>query len=158
MSGVTNFPLLVLDRLQRDRSGASAAEFALVLPIMTLLLFGAVDVSGLAWTQMQVGAAARAGASYALTHGYDEVGINAAVANATGLTVTVGAMSKDAGCPNASTGITVVANKSTPCPDGGAIPGDYVTVNASGTYSPIFGWPGLPNAINLSARSQVRVS
>lgn len=148
----------VLKRLRRDARGASAAEFVLVLPIMTVLLFGAVDVSGLAWAQMQVGAAARAGASYALTYGFDETGINSAVTNATGLTVTSATPTKTFGCPNAASGITEVADKSTPCDESGETPGDYVTVNASASYSPIFGWPGLPDSVDLSAQSQVRIS
>ena len=144
-------------RLARQERGASAVEFVLVLPILALLLFGAVDVSGLAWAKMQVGAAARAGASYALTNGFDVAGINAAVASATNLTVTAGTPTETFGCPNIASGITPVANNSTPCPGGGATPGSYVTVAAAADYSPIFGWPGLPNSIALSAEAQVRI-
>jgi Flp pilus assembly protein TadG len=145
-------------RLMLQQSGASAAEFALVLPILTVLLFGAVDVSGLAWAKMQVGAAARAGASYALTYGFDEAGINLAVANATGLTVTAGTPTETFGCPDAAIGIAVAADDSTPCAGSGELPGNYVTVGASADYTPIFGWPGLPETIPLSAESKVRVS
>lgn len=148
----------LLKRLRRNASGASAAEFALVLPIMTVLLFGAVDVSGLAWAQMQVGAAARAGATYALTHEYDVAAITSAVTGATGFPVTAGDISQDAGCPNDESGITLVGDDSIPCADTGEAPGDYVTVNADGTYTTIFGWPGLPASVDLSARSQVRIS
>lgn len=145
-------------RLRRNASGASAAEFALVLPIMTVLLFGAVDASGLAWAQMQVGAAARAGATYALTYGYDEAAISSAVTNATAFTVTAATPTKTFGCPSSASGIAEVADDTTPCADSGETPGDYVTVNATASYSPIFGWPGLPDSVDLSARSQVRIS
>ncbi len=145
-------------RLRRNASGASAAEFALVLPILTVLLFGAVDVSGLAWAQMQVGAAARAGATYALTHEYDVTAITSAVTGATGFPVTAGDISQAAGCPNDESGITLVEDAAIPCPDSGEAPGEYVTVNADGTYNTIFGWPGLPESVDLSARSQVRIS
>lgn len=147
-----------LKDLLHQRCGASAAEFALVLPIMTVLLFGAVDVSGLAWAKMQVGAAARAGASYALTYGYNEAGINAAVADATGLTVTAGAPSEIFGCPDAAGGIIETADDSTPCGDSGETPGTYVTVSASADYSPIFGWPGLPDTVPLTSETKVRIS
>lgn len=150
--------LAVATKLQRDISGASAAEFALVLPILTILLFGAVDVSRLAWAQMQVGAGARAGATYALTHEYDETAIGSAVTGATEFPVTAGDITQDQGCPDVENGITPVDDDTTPCPDSGEVPGDYVTVNATGTYSSIFGWPGLPDSIELSARSQVRIS
>lgn len=155
---MTRYHPPLLKRLRRNESGASAAEFALVLPIMTVLLFGAVDVSGLAWAQMQVGAAARAGATYALTYEYDEVAIGSAVTGATGFPVTAGDISQDAGCPNDESGITLVDDDAIPCPDSGEAPGEYVTVNADGTYNTIFGWPGLPDSVDLSARSQVRIS
>lgn len=145
-------------RFLRNRSGASAAEFVLVLPIMTLLLFGGVDVGGLAWAKIQVGAAARAGASYALTNGFNETGITNAVTNATGLTVTAGTPRPIFGCPDEAEGIVEVDDDSVPCPDSGELPGDYVTVDASADYSPIFGWPGLENPVPLSARTWVRIS
>lgn len=148
----------ILMNLKRHDKGASAAEFVLVLPVMTVLLFGTVDVSGLAWAQMQVGAAARAGSTYALTYGYNEAAISSAVASATGLTVTATTPTKTFGCPSSSTGIVEVVDDTTLCSDSGELPGDYVTVNAAATYSPIFGWPGLPDSIDLSARSQVRIS
>lgn len=140
------------------QSGASAAEFVLILPIMTILLFGAVDVGGLAWTKIQVGAAARAGASYALTNGFNVAGINSAVTNATGLTVTAGTPTQVFGCPNVTSGIVEVGNGSVACPDSGEMPGDYVTVGASADYSPIFGWPGLTDPVPLSAEAKVRIS
>lgn len=147
----------LIKRLLRHQSGASAAEFVLVLPILVILLFGAVDVGGLAWTKIQVGAAARAGASYALTKGFDETGISSAVTNATGLTVTPTVPGKESGCPT-PTGIVVAVDDSVACPDSGELPGDYVTVGASADYSPIFGWPGLADPVQLEAEAKVRIS
>lgn len=153
-----SFPKLnVCGRLQRETSGASAVEFVLVLPVLALLLFGVVDVSGLAWAKMQVGAAARAGASYALTNGFDEVGISNAATNATGMAVTTNPPTKTFGCANVATGITEVANASTPCPGSGETPGNYVTVGTSANYSPIFGWPGLADSISLTGEARVRI-
>lgn len=147
-----------LKRALRDQSGASAAEFVLILPILAILLFGAVDVGGLAWAKIQVGAAARAGATYALTNGFDEAGINSAVTNATGLTVTAGTPAQIFGCPDLASGIVEVEDDSVACPGSGELPGDYVTVGASADYIPIFGWPGLANPVPLSAEAKVRIS
>lgn len=130
----------------------------MILPILAILLFGAVDVGGLAWAKLQVGAAARAGASYALTNGFDEAGITSAVTNATGLTVTAGTPTQTFGCPDLASGIVAVEDDSVACPDSGELPGDYVTVGASADYSPIFGWPGLANPVPLSATTKVRIS
>jgi Flp pilus assembly protein TadG len=148
---------LMMPRLLHDEAGASAAEFVLILPLMTLLLFGAVDVGGLAWSQMQVGAAARAGATYALTNGFDVDGITDAVTNAVGLTVTAEAPEERFGCPDAATGVTEMDDDTTPCPDGVTMPGNYAIVSASANYSPIFGWPGLTDPVPLSSETKVRI-
>lgn len=158
MKPVRTKPPALMRRFLRDHSGASAAEFVLVLPILVILLFGAVDVGGLAWAKIQVGAAARAGASYALTNGFDEAGINSAVTNATGLTVTAGTPTQTFGCPDVADGVVEVEDDSVACPDSGELPGDYVTVGASADYSPIFGWPGLANPVPLAAEAKVRIS
>lgn len=146
----------LIQKLMQDRAGASAAEFVLVLPILTILLFGAIDVGMLAWKQMQVGAAARAGASYALTNGFNQAGIEAAANDATDLTVAVDGVEKFPGCALAASGIEKrdVGDTSN-CPDGKA-PGQYVKVRMKTGYSPIFGW-GLSDS-ELYGDAEVRIS
>ncbi len=41
-------------RLQRDERGSAAIEFAIVAPVMLLLIFGAFDFSHTLWTQAQL--------------------------------------------------------------------------------------------------------
>lgn len=48
-------------RLAHDRNGASAAEFALVLPVLVLFLLGIIDVGRLMWTVNQAEKATQAG-------------------------------------------------------------------------------------------------
>lgn len=135
--------------LLRRESGASAVEFALILPIVVALLIGIIDVGRMAWTKMEVQAAARAGANYALVNAaqvYAPANIKAAVTSATGLTVTPGEPVKETGCLDAS-GTTVVA-----CGIG-VVAGDYVSVPASATYTPIWLSP-----LTLSATAKVRIS
>lgn len=48
-------------RLAHDRSGGSAAEFALVLPLLLLFLFGIIDVGRLMWTFNQAEKATQIG-------------------------------------------------------------------------------------------------
>ena len=50
-----------LARLARDRGGASAAEFALVLPLLILFLLGIIDVGRLMWTSNQAEKATQVG-------------------------------------------------------------------------------------------------
>lgn len=42
--------MTIVGRLARDRKGASAAEFALVVPLLLLFIFGIIDVGRLMWT------------------------------------------------------------------------------------------------------------
>lgn len=52
--------------LWRDRSGASAAEFALLAPMLILLVFGMLDVGGYAWRMNMLQKAAQFGVRQAV--------------------------------------------------------------------------------------------
>ena len=64
-------------------------EFALLAPVLILMFTGAVSLGLASWTKMQVGNAARAGAVYAVNHGYNQANIQAAAQNATALSTKV---------------------------------------------------------------------
>lgn len=53
-------------RLARDRHAASAAEFALVLPLLLLFLLGMIDVGRLMWTWNRAEKATQMGVRYAV--------------------------------------------------------------------------------------------
>lgn len=147
-----------LTSLMRRTDGVSAVEFALVVPVMTLLFAGLVDVGSLAWTAMQVHASARAGTAYALTHGYNSTSISSAMTNATNLPITVSTTPVQGyGCPSASTGVTTAGVTATTVCASGATAGKYVRVGASANYSALFSWPGLANPLTLSSTSIVRI-
>lgn len=140
----------------RDKAGASAVEFALILPIAVALLIGTIDLGRMTWTKMEVQAAARAGANYALVNaskGFDAAKTASAVTSATGLAVTLPQQPvKEFGCPDAAIGVITVANGTTPC-SSGETPGSYVTVQASTDFTPIWF-----SAVTLSAIAKVRIS
>lgn len=56
----------VLKQFWSDNRGGPAAEFALVLPVMILFLFGIVDVGRLMWTWNQAEKATQMGVRYAV--------------------------------------------------------------------------------------------
>lgn len=56
----------MLRRLLLEKVAASAAEFALVLPVALLLLFGVIDVGIYAWTLNEYEKATQMGARYAV--------------------------------------------------------------------------------------------
>jgi Flp pilus assembly protein TadG len=62
-------PIVVRVRHAR-RSGAAATEFAIVLPLLVLLVFGCVDLGRSIGAYIITSNAARVGAEYGATHGY----------------------------------------------------------------------------------------
>jgi Flp pilus assembly pilin Flp len=66
--------MLRRDRL-RGRRGTAAVEFALALPLLTLVLLGVLDLGRAAEQTIRLEAAARAGAQYALSFPEDGAGI-----------------------------------------------------------------------------------
>src|SRR5690606_33144371 len=56
--------------LLRDAQGVAAVEFALVLPLLLLLLAGLTDVSRAILTSLWLKAAAQAGGDYAASRGW----------------------------------------------------------------------------------------
>ena len=65
----------------RDEGASSAAEFALVLPLLILLLFGIIDVGRWLWTYNEAEKATQMGARFAVV----AAGASGSVANNTGI-------------------------------------------------------------------------
>jgi Flp pilus assembly protein TadG len=169
-----------LRRLGADRRGASAVEFALIGSIFVVLLLNVVDFAILIWSRMQVdyAAAAAAQAAYntcspgnmpAKTNCPD---LDSVVQTAARSTSLGGAVSLEAGSPieeyycTSGTNLTRVATYpatppancsgvegSTPA----ATPGDYVTVNVSYTFTPLFAGLSLVQQQPLTAMAMQRL-
>jgi len=150
-----------------DAKGAVAVEFAVVSVFISLLLIGMIDFGLGFWEQMLVGNAARAGAEWAMSNGYDSAKIVTAVTSATGLsTVTATpAPAEFCGCPSVSGGISTLnagACGSPPpnCP--ALVPivpaASYVTVKAQASYATLFAYPGIASPIILHGAMTVRLN
>lgn len=139
-----------------DSAGVAAVEFALVAPVLILLLVGTVDIGTAYWEKTEIDNAAWAGAVYAAVNGNNSSGISAAMSSATGLTSIQSAVGQRFyGCPTAS-GITAEPSASITCGPGGTAR-TYVTVTASVSYSPVLPYPGfstLALTSNVAARVQ----
>lgn len=61
--------MMRLARLHGDESAQSLVEFALVLPIVLLLITGLFDVARAVWQENTLAYAAREGTRYAIVHG-----------------------------------------------------------------------------------------
>ncbi len=145
--------------LRDAREGVAAVEFALLAPVLILMFTGAVSLGLASWTKMQVGNAARAGAVYAVNHGYNQANIQAAAQNATALSTKVIVSSNTApqSCIDPATGKISPAGAATTCLGTGSSPGSYVTVTTTMSYSFIMPLPGIAKATTLSGNAVARI-
>lgn len=136
--------------------GTAAIEFAIIAPVLLVLLFGVVELGFAVHQAMQVQDAAEAGAVYAGKYGWDQAGIAAAVVHATGAEAITAnpAPAQFCGCPSVG-GIAAVDCTAT-CADGNGAE-TYVRVSASKAYTPILGSLGLPIPSVLTGHAVVRV-
>ncbi len=139
--------------------GTAAVEFALISPLLLILLTGIVEIGMAGYQAMQAQAAVEAGALYAAQNGAgDLAAIGQAVVNATGtsgLTATPAPVAF-CGCPTASGVVSQNADCTTPCA-GGTAPGHYVRVSAAVPHQTIMPFLTLPLPASLTAQSTVRV-
>jgi Flp pilus assembly protein TadG len=139
--------------LGESESGASLVEFALMLPVLALLLIGLIDIGRGTYYSILAASAARAGAQYGAQYLWtanDSSGITAAVA---------------ADAP----GITWTASPQLLCSVGGGAPVScgsgtgssnvvyYVKVQVNGSFSTLIRYPGLPSSIAVGGLSMMRV-
>lgn len=132
----------------RSETGASLVEFAIVAPLLALLLLGVIDFGRYMQIADVVTNAARAGVQYgAQTIGTasDTVGMqNAALSDAQGLA-----------------GMT--AQASYWCTPSCAVPPVgrrivYVQVTTTGTFQSLFHYPGLPTSVRVSDNAIMQVA
>jgi Flp pilus assembly protein TadG len=139
--------------LQREE-GSSLIELALILPMLLLLLVGAVDFGRGYFMSIEVASASEAGALYGAQNSSDITGMQAAAtldgADVPGL--TAGATQ---GCECADGSGSTPQCSSTPICTGNVV--GYVEVTTQSTYKTLLGYPGLPSRIPLSGRTRLRV-
>jgi len=150
----------------RRQSGQTLLEVALLTPLLLLMLLGVIEMGRYAHIGILVGNAARAGAAYgaqSLPQSADTPGIQAAADNdfqnngqiVSNLTV---ASATSCGCDSSGT-IAPAA-----CIGAGAgtcVSGHWVvmvSVTASGTFSGLFSYPGIPPSIAISRTCTIRVA
>lgn len=144
--------------LQNAKEGVAAVEFALIASVLVPLFIAAVSLGLASWTKMQVGNAARAGAVYAVNHGFDIIGIGTAAQNATALSdITVISTPALLSCTDPASGQISFANSAKTCPGTGSPPGDYVTVTTQRSYSFILSLPGMADTVTLSGKAVARI-
>jgi Flp pilus assembly protein TadG len=146
----------VLARAAGDTSGVAAIEFAIIVPILVLMVVATADIGMGFYRKMQVEGATQAGAEWAIKNGFDANAMSNAVISATSapaLSVSPAPV-QFCGCANGSAISTVACG--TTCP-GGASAGTYSTVSAQMTYNTILNYGFFPSTYNFSSQSTVRL-
>ena len=150
---------------RRREAGAAAVELAVALPLLAIMLVGAIDFSRGFRTAMIVMNAARAGALYgthSVTNSADTTGMqNAATAVLTANSLPGGGSvvatrmcqcASDAGVFSA----TSPANTCSASCTGGTHMVVSVTVSATRTFSMVNPFPGLPSSVVITRSSTMR--
>lgn len=112
----------MIGKLLRDRAGASAAEFAIVLPLLLLFIFGIIDAGRWIWTFNKAEKATQMGARMAVVTTPISPGIAATYVGVDGLTQGDLISASEFGkitCIGSGSGSGITASCScttTPCP------------------------------------------
>lgn len=136
--------------MKKER-GSAMLELALCIPLLTLMLLGAMDFSRAFYQSITLASGARAGAAYGVSSGTavtDSAGIQTRVladtADLTGVTV---ASAQSCSCSDEdSTGTSCTT---TTCPNGSGVR-MFLRVTASKTFTPALSYVGMPGAIPLA--------
>lgn len=147
-----------------SESGQSLLEFALMLPVLVLLLLGVIEIGRYAYLAILVGNAARAGAAYGArnpTTANDTNGIIQAADNdfqnngpSVGTLNVTSEWNNNCGCDNGGT-VTPISC-TTACSAGEHLV-VTLSVTASGTFNSIFNYPGIPSSINVARTATLRI-
>jgi Flp pilus assembly protein TadG len=154
-----------LVRLWKERRAVALIEFAIVMPILVILLLPLADLGMAFYVKTQVMTAAEAGAEFAFLHStsWTTTTVQSAVTGATSLSVSATpAPSLKCGYISGTT-VTYLSGSwtqstcvaSSSC--GSVACGAYVQVNAQSTYSALFTYLIFGGSSTLSATSIVRV-
>jgi Flp pilus assembly protein TadG len=136
---------MIAQRLPKSSRGQSMVEFAVILPVLLLLVMGAVDFGRAYFAYVSVTNGARNGAQYASQS-------PVAAEDADAIREAVLADTSDL----LNTSETNPEVSITTGTDGRG--GLYADVTVSYTYGTIFPWPGLPGSIDLARTVRARVT
>jgi Flp pilus assembly protein TadG len=141
--------------LLQDEHGASLVEMAVVLPLFMLLLFGAIDFGRAYYMTIELAGAAHAAVVYGSQNPTDTTGMrNAALDDAPNVP-SLSVATPTYGC-ECSDGSSYSASCST-TPSCGTTTQVYrVNVTVTGSYTPLFPWPGIPSSMSFSSSASMR--
>jgi len=141
--------------LLRGEQGASLVELALVLPLFLLLTFGGIDLGRACYLVIEIAGAAHAAVTYGSQNPTDTAGMTTAAEDDAPDVPHLSVGTPTYGC-ECSDGTNYSAScSSTPsCPSNNEV--YRVNVTVTGTYSPLFPWPGVPSSMSFSSSASMR--
>ena len=135
--------------------GASLVETAMLLPLFAVLLFSSVDLGRAFYLLIEIAGAAHAGAVYGSQNPTDTAGMKTAaqddaqdVSNVSAGTPTYGCECSDGTSYSASCTTTPTCSTTTEV--------YRVNVTVTGTYTPLFPWPGIPSSMPFTSSASMR--
>jgi Flp pilus assembly protein TadG len=133
--------------------GSSLVEAAVAMPLLLLILLGAVDLARGYFLAMEIAGAANAGAEYGSQNPTDITGMRtAATGDAADVPNLVASPTYGCGCSDGSS-FSASCAVTPSCATNVVY---RVTVDVSATYTPQFPWPGIPSSIPLSSSATMR--
>jgi Flp pilus assembly protein TadG len=136
--------------------GQSLVEFAILTPVVLVLLVGAIEIGRLAYLSILVHNAARAGVQYgaqSLATAADNTGMqNAALNDGQNISGLNAAASHFCTCADGSSS-SCQANDCS-----GSHRLVYVEVNTTGQFQSLFAYPGLPPSYTINGQAVMRVA
>jgi Flp pilus assembly protein TadG len=139
----------------REENGQALIETALTLPLLFLLLLGAVEFAMASYASIEVTNAALAGVKYGTQNSGaagDTTGIqNAAALDAPNITLGTTSSSLSCICSNGSASTCQPTDCSTSNIE------TILTVQTQATFNPGFNFPGLPTSFTLHGRAVQKV-
>ncbi|MGA8043325.1 MAG: TadE family protein [Terracidiphilus sp.] len=153
----THSPRQFLGRLSGAESGQALTELGLVMPVLVLMLIGAVELARVAYVAIEVSNAAHAGAQYgaqSIFYATDTTGIqNAAANDAANITLASTTPTLTYTC---SDGTTPSGSPLT-CASPNATVEGMLTVVTTASFNPFFHVAGLGTTFTLTGRDQQTV-
>lgn len=147
----------VWTRLLRGESGAALIELAFLTPLFLVLLLGAFDFGRAFYLEMGLASGAQAGALFGSQYPTDTTGISTVTSSNVpgGSDLTVNSPTVAYGCECAD-GTNYSASCASKPSCSGSTEVCRVDVTVTGTYTPLFPWPGLPSSMTFTSKASMR--
>lgn len=152
----------ICTRFLRGESGAALIELAFLAPLFLVLLLGTFDFGRAFYLEMGLASGAQAGALFGSQNPTDTTGISTVTSNnvpgGSDLTVNTPTVAYGCECPDGSHYGAGTGS----CPSTSTCSGlssvCRVDVTVTGTYTPLFPWPGLPSSMTFTSKASMRGS